>query len=67
MKTGNKCKECNSCLDITWFGTRRYYFCWFCEEFYDRVDNEFAIIDIQQATGIEKKVLIKQMENYGKR
>lgn len=64
MKSGLKCPECNSCLDIVWIMPRRFFHCWLCKQFYDKVDKEFVKIDIQKHINISTDDLENLMENY---
>jgi hypothetical protein len=48
-----KCKECNSCLDITWVGNRRFYNCFLCQKTYDATPCELK--------EVKEIVLVKDM------
>jgi len=37
MGSGIKCSRCGSCLDLVYFGNKRFFHCWLCDEWYDGI------------------------------
>lgn len=33
----SKCVDCLSCLDLVYFGPKRFYHCWLCDLWYDGI------------------------------
>lgn len=48
----DKCPVCLSCLDATWIGPKRFFFCDFCLIYYDIID--FKLVRIGTMEEIQK-------------
>jgi hypothetical protein len=64
MKSGIKCPECNSCLDVIWIMPNRFYHCWLCKDFYNNIDKKITKINIEETLGVPKESLESLLESY---
>lgn len=64
MKAGIKCPKCNSCLNTIWILPKRFYHCWLCTDFYDKVGNDLIIVDVQSILGTSKEELNLILDEY---
>lgn len=40
----NKCKICNGCLESVWILPKRFFYCDFCEKYFDIIDGDLVEI-----------------------
>lgn len=64
MKSGTKCLDCSSCLDVIWIMPRRYLHCWLCRQFYDVKDGSLVKLDPIKDMGISNEMLQIIMKDY---
>lgn len=64
MKSGIKCPTCESCLDVVWIMPKRFFHCWLCKEFYNKLGTQLEKINIEEHVSISKESLEELMENY---
>lgn len=40
-----KCPHCQSCYNLVWVGSNRYYHCWLCGTWFTGQDSELVQVD----------------------